>query len=98
MAGLPGDPGPFAERDRQELVAGAPAAVGGDEVVGVSLGSAPLVARTQYWYARLLADRGGPGDLDRAAALGAVCAATATELGMRRLEQQVRALGLVDER
>jgi hypothetical protein len=56
------------------------------------LRSPPLVARTRYWYARLLLDRGREGDRPRAEQLRAGCLATAEQLGMRALAEQARAL------
>ncbi len=50
-----------------------------------ALGSPPLVARTRANYASMLARRGRPGDIDRAAELRRKAATTARELGMTRL-------------
>lgn len=50
-----------------------------------ALGSPPLVARVRADYAAMLARRGEPGDLDRAAELRRQAATTARELGMTRL-------------
>jgi tetratricopeptide (TPR) repeat protein len=54
----------------------------------------PAVARTQYWYGRLLLDHGGERDQHRAEALLRAARATGVRLGMARLVQDVdRAVG-----
>lgn len=52
------------------------------------LKSPPLVARTRHWYARMLLDRGGPHDRDRAAELLAESLAAAVRLDMVVLARQ----------
>jgi hypothetical protein len=47
------------------------------------------VAHTQHDYARMLVARDGPGDRERAAALAAQALATAREVGMKPLEEDV---------
>jgi hypothetical protein len=56
-----------------------------------SLRSPPLLARTRYWFGRMLVNRGGPGDVERAVPLLADSLATAERLGMAALAQDVRA-------
>jgi len=51
-------------------------------------GSAPLVAHSQHWLARMLRLRGAPGDEGRAETLVNQSLATARQLGMRMLERQ----------
>ncbi|HVO22354.1 MAG TPA: sigma 54-interacting transcriptional regulator [Candidatus Margulisiibacteriota bacterium] len=62
-----------------------------DEALAMHLkmGARPLVARTQYGYADMLARRGHPNDQERALALLAQARATATELGMPALVQRI---------
>jgi tetratricopeptide (TPR) repeat protein len=59
-----------------------------------SIGGAPLLARTRYWYARLLVERGSAGaaDDERAAALVGEVTDAARALGMTRLEDQAATL------
>ena len=52
----------------------------------------PLMARTQYWYARMLFDRGGLADDGQAHELVAVCLDTAVAIGMDSLAAETRAL------
>lgn len=52
----------------------------------------PLVARTQLWYARLLVERSGPGDPERASELLTRAHETARNLGMALLAEQAAAL------
>lgn len=54
------------------------------------LASPPISARTGYWYARMLLERGGPGDLGRAKELLAGALESAERLGMARLASQAR--------
>jgi tetratricopeptide (TPR) repeat protein len=51
-----------------------------------------LVARTQYWYARMLAKRREPGDLQHALSLIEASSNTASRLGMATLHAQAQAL------
>ncbi|HVE93448.1 MAG TPA: hypothetical protein VNB24_00905, partial [Acidimicrobiales bacterium] len=51
-------------------------------VIDERLKAPPLIARTQYWYARMLVDRGHHDDYDRARAVAEHSAATAREFGM----------------
>jgi tetratricopeptide (TPR) repeat protein len=53
-------------------------------LVDTGMRSPPLLARTRYWYARMLATRAG-GDRQRATALADKAQATARELGMALL-------------
>jgi len=55
-------------------------------------GARALVPRTQYWYARMLAERDETGDRTRARALLDQCVTTTAELGMAILERQAREL------
>jgi len=55
-----------------------------------NFGARALVPRTQYWYARLLAERDETGDRTRAKALLDECVTTTAELGMSILERQAR--------
>ena len=59
-----------------------------------SIGAAPLLARTRYWYARLLVESGSAGaaDEERATALVGEVTGAARALGMTRLEEQAAAL------
>ena len=54
--------------------------------------STALAARTRYWWARALAERGAPGDLVRARDLANACRETASSLGMARLESDAAAV------
>lgn len=56
----------------------------------VSLGSAPLLARTRCEFARMLVARATPGDLDRARELAGQALATAEGLGMVSVVDRVR--------
>jgi DNA-binding SARP family transcriptional activator/tetratricopeptide (TPR) repeat protein len=56
------------------------------------VGSRPLLARTRYWYARLLIERGGPGDRDRAGELLTSVVSETEALGMAALNQAAAAL------
>ena len=56
------------------------------------LRSPPLLARTRHWYGRMLLDRNGPGDAERARALLTSAVETAELLGMTRLAVQASAL------
>jgi class 3 adenylate cyclase/tetratricopeptide (TPR) repeat protein len=51
-----------------------------------------LAARTRYWWARALAERGKPGDTERARELVADSVAEAHRMGMRTLEREAAAL------
>ena len=55
------------------------------------LRSPPLLARTRYWYGRMLIERGRRADADRAHDLLMVARATAETLGMARLVEQATA-------
>ena len=55
-------------------------------------GAAPWVARTQYEQARVRLARRGPDDAAVAAALLGAASRTAAELGMTRLDDQIRTL------
>jgi len=59
-----------------------------------SIRGAPLLARTRYWYARLLVESGSAGaaEDERAAALVGEVTRAARALGMTRLEEQAAAL------
>lgn len=57
-----------------------------------ALGSPPLVARTRADYASMLASRGEPGDLDRAAEQRRQAATTARELDMTMLLDELEAI------
>jgi DNA-binding SARP family transcriptional activator len=61
-------------------------------LVEEGLRAPPLLARTRYWYGRMLVERSRPGDARRATALLGAAAATAEQLGMARLVEQVAAL------
>ncbi len=52
----------------------------------------PLVARTLYWSARMLATRAQPGDLTTSAEQSRECLAIAERIGMTGLERQAREL------
>jgi tetratricopeptide (TPR) repeat protein len=56
------------------------------------LRSPPLLARTEYWYGRMLLERGRPGDADQARALLKSAVETAEALGMARLAAQASEL------
>ena len=56
------------------------------------LRSPPLLARTEYWYGRMLLERGRPGDADRARRLLESAVETAESLGMTRLAAQASEL------
>jgi len=51
-----------------------------------------LAARTRYWWARALAERGRPGDTERARILVTDSLAAAHRIGMRTLEREAAAL------
>ncbi|MGH7964450.1 MAG: tetratricopeptide repeat protein [Candidatus Binatia bacterium] len=55
------------------------------------LGAKPFVARTQYEYASMLLVRGLPEQREQAQALLDSALTTTTELGMKRLEEQITA-------
>ena len=55
-------------------------------------GFPPLLARTEYWHARALLDRGKPGDTTRAHSLLDEVLAITSELGMKLLHEQAAAL------
>lgn len=55
------------------------------------IGALPYVARTRYWYARMLVERGGSGDREESVELLDACLRTAKELGMATLQQQALA-------
>jgi tetratricopeptide (TPR) repeat protein len=57
-----------------------------------SAGFAPLVARTEYWHARALIDRDGPGDDERAGVLLDDVTASTNRLGMLYLAEQAARL------
>jgi hypothetical protein len=54
------------------------------------LGALPLVARTKVGFARMLLERATAGDAERASAMLAEAAAVASELGMRRLSEEIK--------
>jgi DNA-binding SARP family transcriptional activator len=54
--------------------------------------AAPLVARTRFWYARMLLARDAPEDREHATELLAATIAVASELGMASLLGEARAL------
>ena len=56
------------------------------------LRSPPLLARTRYWYGRMLLQRGRPGDAERARSLLKSAVETAEGLGMARLAAQASEL------
>jgi hypothetical protein len=56
------------------------------------MGARPWVAHTEHDYARMLLERDGPGDRERALGLLAPCLETARELGMVALRKTVEAL------
>jgi hypothetical protein len=56
------------------------------------IGAPPHVARTSVDYARLLLERGAPGDLERARSLLDEAAATAHDLGMMAVLADAEAL------
>jgi eukaryotic-like serine/threonine-protein kinase len=56
------------------------------------MGAAPLVAHTRHEYGAMLLQRGRSGDREQGLALLRPAADTASALGMRDLEQQVRSL------
>jgi hypothetical protein len=60
-------------------------------VVDTGMRSPPLLARTWYWYARMLAERPG-GDRQKAAALADQALTTARTLGMAFLADQANEL------
>jgi hypothetical protein len=55
-------------------------------------GAPPLMARTRYWHARMLLERDGPGDRERAIALLALALEAAEAMGMGGLAAQAKAL------
>ncbi len=57
-------------------------------------GATALAARTRYWWARALLERGAPGDAERARTLISECVATTSTLGMMHLESSARSLSL----
>jgi tetratricopeptide (TPR) repeat protein len=59
---------------------------------GRRMGARPLMARTQYEYGALILAHSRPDELDKARSLIGQALATARELGMVRLEQQVLTL------
>ena len=56
------------------------------------MGSAQMVARTAYWYARLLHGRKATGDLPRALTLVDDALGTTEQLGMERLHRDLQEL------
>ena len=58
-------------------------------VLEEGLRAPPLLARTRYWYGRMLVERSGPGDAQRAEGLLGAAAAVAEDLGMARLREQI---------
>jgi len=58
------------------------------------IGARPWLARTQYEYARMLHERGGPGDEAHASALLTKALATFDELGMKKDVERALALKL----
>jgi class 3 adenylate cyclase len=56
------------------------------------VGARPFEAHAQYLYARLLRERGAPGDADRSAGLVEDATATASALGMAGLLEDLNAL------
>ena len=69
-----------------------------DAAIGLEerAGSPPLLARTRYWYARMLAASDGPADPSRASDLLAASLRTAESLGMAGLTAQIGALASID--
>ena len=61
-------------------------------VLEARMGSAPMVARTAYWYARLLHARNGVGDAPRAKALVDEALVTTERLGIVRLGRDLQEL------
>jgi tetratricopeptide (TPR) repeat protein len=57
-----------------------------------SLASPPLLARTRYWFARMLLVRAAPGDRERARELLRESSASAEALGMTALARDAREL------
>jgi class 3 adenylate cyclase/tetratricopeptide (TPR) repeat protein len=57
--------------------------------MNTKMGARPWLAHTQYQYARMLMSRDQQGDSEKAATLLKDARATASELGMRALEQRV---------
>ena len=55
-------------------------------------GFPPLLARTEYWHARALLDRGKPGDTVRADVLLDEVLGITSELGMNLLHEQAAEL------
>jgi hypothetical protein len=55
-------------------------------------GATALAARTRYWWARALLERGASGDSERAQALATECVSMTSALGMAHLESSARAL------
>ena len=60
--------------------------------IETGLRSPPLLARTRYWYGRMLLERGRPDDGDQARALLESAVETAEVLGMARLTAQASEL------
>ena len=56
------------------------------------IGARPALAHTQYRYAEMLVARGEHGDREQATELLAAAAGTASELGMKRLLEDVTAM------
>jgi tetratricopeptide (TPR) repeat protein len=56
------------------------------------IASPPLLARTRYWYARMLLERQAPGDRERAVELLVLALETADALGMRALAAEIKDL------
>jgi tetratricopeptide (TPR) repeat protein len=58
----------------------------------IGMRAPPLVARTRYWYGRMLLERAGPGDADQARIMLRSAMETAEALGMARLAAQAAEL------
>jgi len=57
-----------------------------------SFGALALAARTRYWLARALVERGAPGDAERARTEAVASQESAYRFGMARLEERAREL------
>lgn len=62
------------------------------------IGAPPLLARTQYWYARTLLARGDSADRQRAEDLLTAARSTASTLGMKLLDAEAGDLLAVEPR
>lgn len=61
-------------------------------VLEAGLRAPPFIARSRYWYGRMLIERGRPEDADRARDLLMLAKLTAEQLGMARLASQTAEL------